>query len=129
MKKLIALILLLVCALGLVSCSRGEKYTIEITIPAGSTEAFVYSDEEISPRKDYIPVSAGAGIPSTQVVLMLAEGYGENTSEPVIVKQRKPVRINAEKGKWYKIGVGILNSSDRDITASVEVENVDIRIE
>ncbi|MBQ4050185.1 MAG: hypothetical protein IJD13_01010 [Oscillospiraceae bacterium] len=129
MKKLIAVILFLVCTFGLVSCSSGEKHTVEIVIPAGSTRAFVYSDEEISPRKDYIIVSAGAGIASTQVVLAPAGTDGQNTYEPVTVKQREAARISAEKGAWFKIGVGILNPSDRDITVSVEVENVDIRIE
>lgn len=46
MKKLISMVLALVCVLGLVGCGKNETYKIKITIPAGSTEAFVYSDED-----------------------------------------------------------------------------------
>ena len=49
--------------------------------------------------------------------------------EPVIVEQRKPVKMDVEKGAWLKIGIGIMNPSDNDITASIIVENVEIRIE
>lgn len=48
MRKYIALVLTLVCVLALVGCEKNDTYKIRITIPAGSTEAFVYSDEEIS---------------------------------------------------------------------------------
>ena len=70
MKKMIAFILVLTCVLSLVGCGGGgEKRTIEIIIPAGSTEAFVFADEEISPQKNTLKIRAGAGIGSTQVVL------------------------------------------------------------
>lgn len=43
MRKYIALVLTLVCVLALVGCEKNDTYKIRITIPAGSTEAFVYS--------------------------------------------------------------------------------------
>lgn len=46
MKKLIAMVLVLVCVLGLVGCGKNETYKIKITVPAGSTEAFVYGVAE-----------------------------------------------------------------------------------
>ena len=42
MKKIISLSLALICVLGIVGCGKKEKHEIEILIPAGSTEAFVY---------------------------------------------------------------------------------------
>ena len=130
MKKLIAIILALVCVLGLVGCGTGgEKHTIEIIIPAGSTEAFVFADEEISPQKNTLKIRAGAGIDSTQVILKPIEVSEENSYEPVIVKQGTPIKIDVEKGAWFKIGVGIMNPSDKDITTSIIVEDVEIRIE
>ena len=130
MKKLIAIILALVCVLGLVGCGAGEeKHTIEIIIPAGSTEAFVFADEEISPQKNTLKIRAGEGIDSTQVILKPIEVCEENFYEPVIVKQGTPIKIDVEKGAWFKNGVGIMNPSDKDITTSIIVENVEIRIE
>lgn len=130
MKKLMVLIFALVCIMSLAGCSvKGKSYTIEIIIPAGSTEAFVYSDEEISPQKNYLKISAGAGIDSTQVVLKPVEVREKTAYEPVIVEQREPVKMDVEKGAWFKIGIGIMNPSDKDITASIIVENVEIRIE
>ena len=130
MKKLIAIVLALVCVLGLVGCGAGgEKHTIEIIIPAGSTEAFVFADEEISPQKNTLKIRAGAGIDSTQVILKPIEVSEENSYESVIVKQGTPIKIDVEKGAWFKIGVGIMNRSDKDITTSIIVENVEIRIE
>ena len=49
MKKYILTIVSMLCILSLVGCGKKEKFEIEILVPAGSTEAFVYSDEEICP--------------------------------------------------------------------------------
>ena len=130
MKRLIALVLSLVCVMSLAACDGGGKtYTIEIIIPAGSTEAFVYSDQEISPYKNTLKISAGAGIDSTQVILKPVEVQEENAYEAATVKQRNPIKVDVERGAWYKIGVGIMNPSDKDITTSIKVEDVEIRIE
>ena len=127
MKKLIALVLSLVCVLGLVGCGgSGEKHTIEIIIPAGSTEAFVYADEVISPQNNTLKIWVGAGIDATQVILKPVDVAEENAYTPVIVKRGKPIKINVEKGAWFKIGIGIMNPSDKDITTSIIVEGVEI---
>ena len=47
MKKLIAFILALVCTFSLAGCGKNETHKVKITVSAGSTEAFAYSDEEI----------------------------------------------------------------------------------
>ena len=130
MRKYIALLLALVCVLGLVGCgNKEESHTIEIIIPAGSTEAFVYSDEEISPQKDTLTISAGAGISTTEVILKTVEVKEKTAYEPATLTQKDSVKMNVEKGGWFKIGVGIQNPSDKNITVAVKVENVDIRIE
>ena len=58
MKKLIALVLAMVCVLGLAGCSAQKEYAIRVVIPAGSQGEFVYSDEEISPRKSQIEIKS-----------------------------------------------------------------------
>ena len=56
MKRHISLLLVLVCLLSLCGCgNRGEKHTIEILIPAGSTESFVYSDVRFAPPEEKSP--------------------------------------------------------------------------
>ena len=69
MKKIITLSLALICALGMVGCGKKEKHEIEILIPAGSTEAFVYSDEEIRPVGNKITIWSGAGLGDTEVII------------------------------------------------------------
>ena len=130
MKKLVTLVLVFLCLTALVGCgNNGDSYTIEIIIPAGSMEAFVYADEEISPQKDTLKISAGAGITSSEVLLKGVEVKEENAYEPVLLKQAEPVKIDVERNAWFKLGVGMQNPSDKDITVAVKVENVEVRIE
>lgn len=67
MKKYIAIILSIISILSLVGCGNNDTYEIKITIPAGSTETFVYSDEEISPTGHKITISSGKGLGDTEV--------------------------------------------------------------
>ena len=135
MKKVIALVLALICVLGLVGCDKNDTYKIRITVPAGSTEEiiyqehFAYSDEEISPTGNTITIYSGEGLGDTEVVLKPIEVKEENAYEPTYLTPGMPVKMDVEKGAWFKIGVGIMNPSDKDITTSIIVENVEIRIE
>ena len=128
-KKLIALLLALACVSGLAGCgSSREKHTIEIIIPAGSTDPFVYSDEEISPKKNTLTISAGAGISTTEVILKTVEVKEKTAYEPETLKQKGSVKMDVEKGAWFKIGVAIQNPADVPISVAVIVEDADIRI-
>ena len=137
MKKLIAL----VCVLCLVGCGGTQKkQTVEIIIPAGYMDAyeftdeaieaisFIYSDEEISPKRNTLTIKAGAGYDSIIVMLKPVEYEEENAYEPILLTHDKPIIIDVEKGAWYKIGVAIQNPSDVPIASSVIVEDVEIRI-
>ena len=46
-KKYITILLIILSILSLTGCNKKDKYEIEILVPAGSQEAFVYSEEEI----------------------------------------------------------------------------------
>ena len=75
MKKLIALLLALISLLALAGCGgRGEKHTLEFTIPADFTDAFTFSDKaldydaliysavsENDPRGDFVNSRFGCG--------------------------------------------------------------------
>ena len=141
MKKLIVFILALISLLTLAGCgSRGEKHTLEFTIPAGFTDAFtfsdkaldydkfVYSEEEISPTSKTLTLKAGAGYSSVPVILKVVECQEENAYEPILLDHDKPVTINLEKGAWFPIGIALDNTSDVPIEASVIVEDVEVRI-
>ncbi len=135
MKKLIVLLLTLVCLLGLVCCGKNDTYKINITVPARSTEEiiyqedFVYSDEEISPKGNKITISSGEGLGDTEVVLKPIEVKEENAYEPTYLTPGMPVEIDVEKGAWFKIGIAVQNDTDTDKTFYVEVEGVEVRIE
>ena len=141
MKKLIAILLALISLLALAGCGgRGERHTLEFTIPAGFTDAFsfsdkaldydafIYSAEEISPTRKTLTLKAGAGYSSVPVILKVVECHEENAYEPILLTHDSPVTINVEKGAWFKIGIALDNQADVRIAASVMVEDVEVRI-
>jgi len=127
MKKLIASVLVLVCLIALAGCAKNDTCKIKIVIPAGSTERFAYSDEEISPAGNRITIYAGEGLGDAEVVLKPVEVSQENAYEPTYITPGMPVKIDVEKGAWFKVGVSVLNDSDTDITVYVEVEGAEVR--
>ena len=129
MKKLIVLILALLCIFSLVGCGKKDIYKIRITVPAGSTEDFVYSDEEICPTGNKITISTGEGLDDTEVILktvneMSTPGYVATPLTPEM-----PVGFDTDKGEWLKVGISMQNPTDTDIIVYVEVEGVEVRIE
>lgn len=130
MKKVAALILTLVFVLGLTGCGKNDSYKIRITVPAGSTEVYVYSDEEISPTGNKITISSGEGLGDTEVVLKPIEVKEENAyDEAEYLTPGMPVKMDAEKGAWFKVGISMQNKTDTEITVYVEIEGVEVRIE
>lgn len=129
MKKLIALCLAFVFILTLAGCGKNDTYKIRITVPAGSTEDFVYSDEEISPIGNKITISCGDGLGDTEVVLKTIEVKEKTEYSPTYLTPGMPVEMDVEKGAWFKIGVSMQNNTDTDKVIYVEVEGVKVRIE
>ena len=109
--------------------TREKNYNIRITIPAGSSETFVYSDVEISPKNNKITITSGDGLGDCEVVLKTVEVKEENAYEPTYLTRGMPVKMDVEKDAWFKIGVNIQNPTDEDIDVYVNVSNVDLRIE
>lgn len=138
MKRIIAFAL--VCVLVFSGCGgRQKNHTVEIIIPAGYTDAysfsdeavapdaFIYSGEEISPKRNKLTIKAAAGYDSTVVMLKTVEAREENVYEPILLSHEKPIAIDVEKGAWFKIGIALTNPADVPIAASVIVENVEVR--
>lgn len=119
------LVILVVCFLT----NPTREYQIRITIPAGSTEAFCYSDEEISPKGNTLTFYAGEGLGDTEIALLPVEVREENAyDEPAYITQGMPVKMDVEKGAWFKIGVNIQNPTDGSMDVYVSVKNVEVRI-
>lgn len=129
MKKIITLVLTMICILVLVSCGKNDTYTISITVPAGSTEEFVYSDEEISATGNKIIISSGEGLGDTEVLLSPVNENVEAGYVATYLTPGMPVEFDAVKGEWFKIGVSIQNDTDSDKVVYVEVKGVEVRIE
>lgn len=106
-----------------------KEYRIKITIPAGSTEPFCYSNEEISPRGNTLTFYAGEGLGDTEIILLPVEVREENAyDEPAYITPGMPVKMDVEKGAWFRIGVNIQNPTDERKDVYVLVRNVEVRI-
>lgn len=129
MKKYITILLSLIYILSLTACGSNDTHEIEIIVPAGSSEAFVYSEEEISPTGNQITISSGTGLSDTLVELEPVEVTEENAyDEPAYLTPGMPVKMDVEKGAWFKIGVDAgHNESEVDKVVSVKVKGVKVR--
>lgn len=107
-----------------------KTYLINVTLPADGTEPFYYSDEEISPKANTLTLYAGEGMGDGMVVLFPIEVHEENAyDEPTYITPGMPVKMDVEKGAWYKIGVAQMRDpSGEDMEVSLSVENVEVRI-
>ena len=119
------LVILAVCFLT----NPTKEYKIRITIPAGSTDPFCYSDEEISPKGNTLTFYASEGLGDTEITLLPVEVREENAyDEPAYITPGMPVKMEVEKGAWFKIGVNIQNPTDESKDVYVSVKNVEVRI-
>ena len=128
MKKCFVLFLMSIFILTLTACSKSDKYEIEITVPAGSQEAFVYSEEEIMATGNEITIWSGAGLGDTEVILKPVDETVETGYVAEYLTHGMPVKLDAVKDEWFQVGVAVQNDSDRGpIAVSVEVEGVEVR--
>lgn len=129
MKKLLTWILVFACVFGLAGCGRNDTYKLRITVPAGSTEAFVYSGEEISAIGKKITISSGEGLGDTEVLLSPVNENVETGYVATYLTPGMPVEFDAVKGEWFKVGISMQNDTEADKTVYVEVKGVEVRIE
>ena len=126
---ILAVISCVIVAVCFLTNPRQDSFTIGITVPAGSQEAVVYADEEISPLGNSITVTAGDGLGDTQVYLKTVEVQTETAyDEPAYLTPGMPVKMDVEQGGWFKIGVSVQNETDEDIVVYINVKNVTVRI-
>lgn len=126
---LVSVFLCLIVAVCFLTTSP-KTWQIKVTIPAEGTESFYYSDEEISPKGNTLTLYAGEGMGDGMIVLLPVEASQENTyGEPTYITPGMPVKLDVEKGAWYKIGVNKMRDpSGEDKVVYLSVENVEVRI-
>ena len=107
----------------------GSSFDVQITIPAGHTEGFVYADEEISPMKHTLIIRTAEGTPDGEVILKGVEVKEENAYEPVYITAGFPAQIPVERWAWFKIGLNIPNPTDEDLVVTLRVQSAELRIE
>ncbi len=105
-----------------------DAFDIKIVIPAGSEGGFYYSEEEISPNGSRVTLSAGEGIGDTEVVLYPVDRKDADEYKPVYMTPGLPVKMNAQKGAWFRVGVNADNASNEDRVVYVRVEGITVRI-
>ena len=121
----VVLVILAVCFLT----NPTREYQIRITIPAGSTENFCYSDAEISPKGNTLTFYVGEGLGDTEITLLPVEVREENAyDETTYITPGMPVKMDVEKGAWFKVGVNIQNPTDESKDVYISVRNVEVRI-
>lgn len=129
----LAIVVCVIVAIGFLT-NPEKEYRIRITIPADSIEEivyqedFFYSEEEISPTAKKIIISLDEDMGDTEVVLKPIEVKEENSYEPTYITPGMPVKMDVEKGAWFKIGVNMQNPTTEDIDVYVNVRNVEVRI-
>lgn len=82
------------------------------------------NDEEISPKNKKIAITSGEGLGDCEVVLKPVEAQKENAYEPTYLTHGMPVKMEAEKGAWYQIGINMQNPTDEDKDGYVNVSGI-----
>lgn len=126
------IILAVVACVGVAVCfltnPKQDSYMLQIVVPAGSREEFVYSDEEVSTIKNSIKIWSGDGLGDTEVLLSPVNDATETGCAATYLTHDMPVEFDAEKDAWFKVGVNMQNPTNEDIIVYVEVENAEVRI-
>lgn len=125
----LAVISCVIVAVCFLTNPKQDSFSLRIVVPAGSQEQFVYADEEISSLGNRITVTSGEGLGDTEVVLVPVQIKTETAYEPSYLTPGMSVKLDAEKGGWFRIGINMQNDTNQDKIVYVNVENVEVRIE
>lgn len=116
-------------ALCFLTNPRRDTFDIRIVIPANSGRTVSFSEEEISPCRNSVTLQAGEGLGDTSVILKPTEITREDAyDEFTYMTPGLPVKLYAEKGGWFRVGVTAENPTDKDMVVYVRVKGVLVRI-
>lgn len=126
-----AVIACIAVAVGFLTNPDENTFNVKIVIPAGGEGTIYYSEEEISPLGGRIILSSGDGLGDTEVVLISGNITGApegKTYGPTYMTPGMPVKMDVERGTWYRIGVAMSNPTDKDLIVYVQAKRVNLRI-
>ena len=108
---------------------REDSFSLRVTVPAGTQDEFVRADEEISPLGRRITVACGEGLGDTQAEIKPVEARQETAyDEAYYLTPGMPVKIEAEKGGWFRLSVRVQNPTEEDREVYVKVSGVKVRV-
>lgn len=108
---------------------KQDCYSLRVVVPPGGHEQFVYTEEEISPLGKYITVYCGEGMGDASVILKPMQVRTETAyDQEWYITPGLTVKLEAEKGGWFKVGVRMWNETGEDKIVYVNVEDVEVRI-
>ncbi len=123
-----AILICIIASVCFLTDPKQDSFQVKIVIPAGGESGFWYSDEEISPLGNTITLWSGQGLEDTEAVLLPLESEKEEDYSPVYLTRAMPVKMKAEKGAWFKIGVHMENPTEEDKIVYVRADGAEIRI-
>lgn len=126
MKKLSAVFLSFIIIISLFGCGGNDSVEISITVPAQSSDEFVYSEEELCSLGEEISVLSGKGLGDTLVVLKSTDS-DETEYTPTYITHGFPTKFSVKKGACFKIGISAPNQSDSEKTYSLDIEGAKIK--
>ena len=108
---------------------KQDCYSLRVVVPPGGHEQFVYTEEEVSPLDKYVTVYCGEGMGDASVILLPTEVRTETAyDQEWYITPGLSVKLEAEKGGWFKVGVRMWNETGEDKVVYVMVEDVEVRI-
>lgn len=106
-----------------------KRQQIKITVPAESKTSFFYSDEEISPKGNTLKFYSDEGLGDTEIKLIPVDLFPISTDgKNEYLTKGMPVKLDAKKGVWYKIGVMIQNPTEESRDVYLSVSGAEVRI-
>lgn len=125
MKKYLGMISLISILFLLSGCMQMVN-RVSFVIPAGTESQLIYSDVEVSPKIDHIEITPEENFGDTSVSLKQVGTETESGGE--YLSGGMGVKLGAEKGTWYRIGIIGHNPTDEDITVSVVIAKAEVRV-
>lgn len=125
---ILASVLILGLVFALIFLRKSDTVQIQITLPAGSAEAYVFSEEEISATGKKITISSGEGLGDTAVLLSPVSDPRNPPYAPAYLTPGMAISLDAIPGEWFKIGISAQNETDTDKVVSVVVKGAEVRI-
>ncbi|MGM9942187.1 MAG: M56 family metallopeptidase [Bulleidia sp.] len=122
---------IILCA-GMAGCfltnPQDTSFRLQITVPAGSAYEFHYASGQVMPESSQLKVKCEEGHGEFSVVLRKCD---EKDGEPVqmYMEPGYSVDLDVEKGIWYDFGILASNESTEDMTYTMRVSPVEMRIE